>query len=308
MAGPSDRYAPPPPPGRARSVGLAVLVHLVLVGALTWGVNWRDDPDRLNAEAELWAANVQQAAPREIEAPPPPPPPPPAPAVQAPPPPPPPNEADIALQREKERAAAEEKRRQEQLQAERERQKRQEAERLEKEKEKRLEAERAEARKRELAEQRKREEEKQRLAAEQKKREEAKRREAQEQQEARRMEQLREENLRRMQGLAGASGGPTATGTAMRSTGPSDSYAGRIRARVKPNIVFTDLVAGNPSTEVEVRMAPDGTITARRITKSSGVPSWDEAVLRALDRTQVLPRDLDGRVHSPLMMEFRPKG
>ncbi|HWI78330.1 MAG TPA: energy transducer TonB, partial [Ramlibacter sp.] len=119
---------------------------------------------------------------------------------------------------------------------------------------------------------------------------------------------LREENLRRMQGLASATGAPSATGTADRASGPSSSYAGRIRARVKPNITFTDDIPGNPTAEVEVRMAPDGTITSRRLTKSSGVGSWDQAVLRALDKTEVLPRDIDGRVHTPLLIEFKPKG
>ena len=125
--------------------------------------------------------------------------------------------------------------------------------------------------------------------------------------EAKRAEAQRQENLRRMQGLAGATGAENATGNATRSSGPSDSYAGRIRARIKPNIVFTEDVAGNPVTEVEVRMAPDGTITQRRITKPSTSKSWDDAVLRALDRTAKLPTDLDGRVHTPLIMTFRPR-
>jgi colicin import membrane protein len=56
-----------------------------------------------------------------------------------------------------------------------------------------------------------------------------------------------------------------------------------------------------------VQMAPDGTITSRRLIKPSGIASWDQAVLRALDKTQVLPRDIDGRVHTPLLIEFRPK-
>jgi colicin import membrane protein len=30
-------------------------------------------------------------------------------------------------------------------------------------------------------------------------------------------------------------------------------------------------------------------------------------VLRALDRTAILPRDTDGRVHSPLILTFRPR-
>ncbi|MES2481931.1 MAG: cell envelope integrity protein TolA [Pseudomonadota bacterium] len=285
MSGPADRYAPPPPPGRWRAIGAAVVVHVLLIGALTWGVNWREDPKVLSAAAELWAPTVQEAAPKPVEAPPPPPPP--APVVRPPPPAPAgPAQADIALEREKKR------------QADQRRQQQEQAERLRKE-----QADKAEARKRELAEQQR--------AADQKKREQARREQQRErerdEQETRRMAQLREENMRRIQGLAGATGAPTATGTAQRAAGPSDSYGGRIRARVRPNIVFTDPVSGNAVTEVEVRMAPDGTITSRKITKSSGLKAWDDAVLRALDRTEVLPRDLDGRVHSPLLMEFRPR-
>jgi colicin import membrane protein len=54
-----------------------------------------------------------------------------------------------------------------------------------------------------------------------------------------------------------------------------------------------------------VRMAPDGTITSRKVVKPSGVKSWDDAVLRALDKTEVLPRDVDGRVHTPLVLVFK---
>lgn len=312
MSVPADRYAPPQPPGRAQSIGLAVLVHLVLIAALTWGVNWRHEAT-VTAEAELWSATPQQAAPRPVEPPPAPPPPPPVQAAPTPPPPAPrPAEADIALQQEKERLAAEKRRQQEAEEkrrlAEAERRREQEAERQRKLAADKLEREREE---RQQAEARKKEQ----LAEQQRRREEDRKREVaqrdareREQQDASRMEKLREENLRRIQGMAGATGSAAATGTAMQSSGPTQSYAGRIRARVKPNIVFTDDVPGNPSAEVEVRMAPDGTITARRITKASGIKSWDEAVLRALDRTETLPRDLDGRVHSPLIIEFRPKG
>ncbi len=113
--------------------------------------------------------------------------------------------------------------------------------------------------------------------------------------------------MKRIAGLAGASGSENATGTAMKSSGPSDSYGGRIRARVKPNITFDpSSVSGNPAAEVEVRCAPDGTIVSRKLTKSSGNPSWDNAVLKAIDKTEILPRDTDGRVHSPLLLVFKP--
>jgi len=124
--------------------------------------------------------------------------------------------------------------------------------------------------------------------------------------EAERLAKLRDEQLKRMQGQAGATGAPGATGTAARDAGPSAGYAGRIVARVKPNIVFADSVPSTLRAEVEVRAAPDGTITGRRLVKPSGNKDWDEAVLRAIDRTEILPRDTDGRVPSPIVIEFRP--
>jgi len=147
-------------------------------------------------------------------------------------------------------------------------------------------------------------------AAEDKKRaaQEAQRKETlQAQEDAKKLAAQRKANIERMTGLAGASGAPTARGTQLQSSGPSTSYAGRIRARIKPNIVFADDVGGNPAAEVEVRTSPDGTIISRKLTKPSGVKSWDEAVLRAIDKTEVLPRDIDGRVISPLTISFTPK-
>ena len=110
-----------------------------------------------------------------------------------------------------------------------------------------------------------------------------------------------------MMSQAGASTDPAATGTAARTAGPSAGYAGRIKARIKPNIVLTGNVPGNPLATVEVRLAPDGTIVSRKLTHSSGSPTWDETVLRAIDKTEVLPRDIDGRVPSSMSIDFRPQ-
>ena len=71
--------------------------------------------------------------------------------------------------------------------------------------------------------------------------------------------------------------------------------------------MLTASVAGNPLATVEVRLAPDGTIVSRKLTKSSGSPAWDETVLRAIDKTEVLPRDVDGRVPSSISIDFRPQ-
>ncbi|MEJ6022705.1 cell envelope integrity protein TolA [Ramlibacter sp. PS4R-6] len=271
-------FAPPREPAAVRGFLLAAVAHILLIVALTWGITWDKSTAPVAVEAELWSALPQEAAP-----PPPPPPPPQQQVVTAPPvaPPPPvvePKAPDITIEREK-------KRQQE------------EARRHEEEERRKLEA------------QKKRLEEQRWLAEEKRQREElAKKEKARQELDAKKREQLRKEQIARMQALASGGGSPSAQGTAQKSSGPSDSYAGRIRARVKPNIVFTDDVPGNPSAEVEVRMAPDGTIIARKVTKPSGVKSWDDAVLRALDKTEMLPRDVDGRVHTPLIIEFKLRG
>ena len=49
-------FAPPQPPAQLRALALAVLAHLLLLGALGWGVTWRHQADRtLTVEAELSA-------------------------------------------------------------------------------------------------------------------------------------------------------------------------------------------------------------------------------------------------------------
>lgn len=270
-------FAPPPPPGFLRAFGLAILAHALLVAALTWGVNWRREGAVMTAEAELWSQVPVQAAPRLVETPTPPPPPTvnkalePAPVVSDP---------DIVTEREKRRLAAEKKQVEEKS-------------RLDKlASEKKL----VDEKKKELKKQ-----EELKLA------EAEKRKETQAKLEEQKQETQRQENIKRMAGLAGATGAGAASGSAQQASGPSPSYGGRIRARVKPNIVFTEDIAGNPTAEVEVRTSPDGTIVSRKLLKSSGVPAWDESVLKAIDKTETLPRDVDGRVPPSLVISFRPK-
>jgi len=78
------------------------------------------------------------------------------------------------------------------------------------------------------------------------------------------------------------------------SAEPSSSYAGRIKARIQPNITFSG--TGSGPVDVEIRVTPDGTILARKIIKSSGDAKWDDAIIRAIDKTMTLPRDIDGRM------------
>ena len=122
---------------------------------------------------------------------------------------------------------------------------------------------------------------------------------------AKQLAKLHDENMKRMMGQMDAPA--NATGTAARDSGPSASYAGRIIARLRPNIVLTDSVPGNPAVEVEIHCAPDGTIIGRRITKSSGSQAWDDAVLRAIDRTGTLPRDTNGKALDTIPIIWRPQ-
>ena len=322
-----DQFAPPRPPARVRAIALAVLAHVLLVVALTWGVNWKTSSDQPAVQAELWAAVPQQAAPRAEPEPQPEPTPTPTPPPEpvpvptpAPPPPPPPRqaepdtrEADIAIEREKKRLEQEKKERQQQLEREkreRERKEDERRERLEQERKERLQKEKAEQQKAEREKERLEKLDKQKQLADDKKRQaqEAQRKqEALEKASAQAAEARRQENIRRMQGLAGAPGGENAAGTALRNSGPSGSYGGKVAAKVRPNIVYPDAIAGNPRAVVQVRAAPDGTIVGKKLIQSSGNKAWDDAVLRALDKTESLPRDVDGRVPSTLEIGFRPQ-
>ncbi|WP_438997838.1 energy transducer TonB [Variovorax beijingensis] len=298
-------FAPPPQRGTPRAVLLALIAHALLIAALTWGVRWRSDADEGAVDAELWSSTVQQAAPRlsapqaptPAPAPPPPapPPPPPPPQVKAPEPAPPPRAPDIALEREKK--LKEEK---EQKERELERQQQQRKKELEAKQRAEDEAERKKAQQQKLAEQQKKQQEAEAKQAEAKKQQEAA---------AKQAAADRAATLKRMQGLAGASGSDDSKGTAMRSSGPSSGYAGRIAAAVRPNITFPDAetVNGNPAAEFEVSLAPDGTIVGVKLTKSSGLPSWDEAAERGLHKTDKLPRDTDGRIFPSLIVSLRPK-
>jgi len=295
-------FVPPPEPAAVRAFGLAIVAHLLLLLALTWGVNWKRESQDVAAEAELWSSVPQQAAPPVVQAPPlpvpaPPPPAPPPPVVAPAPPPAQPKQPDIALEREKKKQELAE-RRQEELERQKKLEARKKQEELERDKKLEAQKKREAQKQQELA--RKAEEEKEKRKAEEQAQAKARQEEA-------KLADIRKENMERMmKGLPGGTGSPSSTGTAARSSGPSASYAGRIAARIKPNIVFTDNVSGNPAALVELRVAPDGTIVGRKLLESSGVKSWDEAVMRAIDRTEVLPRDTDGRVVPQFPIRFRP--
>ena len=132
-------------------------------------------------------------------------------------------------------------------------------------------------------------------------------REKQEKADEKKREALRQEQLNRMMGMANGTGAPGSSGKAAQASGPSASYAGRVRGAILPNITFIDQVAGNPQAEVEVQCAPEGTVVAVKLLRPSGSEAWDDAVQKAILKTGKLPRDTDGRIPCPMVITFRPQ-
>ena len=290
-----------------RALILAVLAHAVLIGVLTAGVAWKREAALVTAEAELWSAIPQEAAaPAPLETPPAPPEVPPAPVEPTPEPAPKPApepqptpeppkpvaapDPAIALAQEKD------KQRKEKQAQDKQRQAQLAQEKLKKEKLDKLAQDKAKAaeKAKELARAK---------AADQKAKD------AKALAESKKLEEIRQQQIQRMAGLAGGggSGAPNSTSTATQSSAPSASYAGRIRARIKPNITYIETIVGNPTTEIEVRTSPDGTIISSRVVKASGTKSWDTAALNAIEKTGVLPRDEDNRVPSSLIIVLSPR-
>ena len=114
----------------------------------------------------------------------------------------------------------------------------------------------------------------------------------------------RASELSRLRAQAGGANPNNGTGTSGK---PSSGYAERVRQRVKPNIIFSEDINGNPAAVVAVRMAPDGSILSARLARSSGNAAWDNAVLRAVTLSDPLPRDENGVAPPEIRITFWPK-
>jgi colicin import membrane protein len=322
LSTPEHQIDPPLKTGFISSMVFAFAVHGLLVAALTWGVNWHQKAEITGVQAELWSAQNQESAPSAIAQntptpeqvePPPPPPPPIEPEKKAEPikTPVKPVEVDdeikdaqIALEKAKKEKAKQDIEQEKKLKEKKEKEKAK-AEQLEKEKQ---------------AEKNKLEQEKLDKAKANKEKEKLDKNKAdKEKADKLAREKARQEQINRLKNQAGATStdsGNTAngggknngSGTAAQSSGPSAGYEGRVRARLKPNIVFTENINGNPSTEIEVRLAQDGMVLGKpKILRSSGVKSWDDAVVRAIEKTEIFPRDIDGKVPPVIIMTLRPR-
>jgi colicin import membrane protein len=277
--------APPPDAGAIRSFGLALLIHAALIIALTWGVNWKRSDSAATFGAELWTNAQQEAAPitpaREEAAPLP------SPVVKQPvlqtPPEQTPN-VDIALEQEKKRKQLKDQKI--------------EQEKVARDKAKALQAQ---------ADKEKLLKEEQQAKAEQAKADALKTKQSQQA-----ADQQRNKNLERLNDMMAKAGGNPQGDSTNRATaggrGSSRTYSAIANAAIKPNVVFTEEFEGNPLTKVEVRLQSDGTIISSRVVQPSGNKNWDNAVLNAVIRTRVMPKDVDGTLPDTiLILEFKPR-
>ncbi len=260
-------------------MALAAMVHGLLLAFLWVGVRWQSQQTTA-VEAEVWDMTTRQAAPKPIP-------------VEISQPEPekevvkilpkeePLEDPEIALMQEKKRKLMEKK-------------KQEELNKLGREKELK-----AELKKEKLAEQKKKTDET-----------DAKKKLLTKEQFVR--DKVFAENMRRLAGQAGNTGSG-GTGDAAKSTGNNRgdaSYAARIAAKVRSNTVFnaSDTSSNNPTVEYRIDLLPDGSLRgAIRKLKSSGVPAFDDAVEKAIEKSLPFPRDKSGEVPASIVYVHKMK-
>ena len=84
-------------------------------------------------------------------------------------------------------------------------------------------------------------------------------------------------------------------------------YVGKIRSKVKGNIILASDVTGNPEAVFDVVQLPTGEVLSVTLKKSSGNRAYDEAVERAINKSSPLPKpDQADIFQRQLSLKFRP--
>ncbi|HZZ06735.1 cell envelope integrity protein TolA [Paraburkholderia sp.] len=321
---------PPRERGTGRAFAFALVMHALLGFFLYHGIQWQNSTPA-GAEAELWTEVPDTAIPRQ-------PPPPPAPVAPAPPLP--DEQADIALQekkRQQQEAARQaqlaEQQRQQKLQAQQEADAKRQQQ-LAADQAAQLAAQKAAAIKQKQLQQQQADKQKQQQLADQQKQQQLKEQQQQEQAQAdaqkkadaqkaakakaqadaaaqaKKLDAERRARLAQMQGSAGESSSgnglaKSGTGSGSGGTATSPGYADKVRRVVRPNISWGGETEGL-ETVISVRCSPTGTLLDAQISRSSGNQAWDDAALRAVQRSNPMPQDIDGKTPTSFKITLRP--
>ncbi|MBD3813167.1 MAG: cell envelope integrity protein TolA, partial [Betaproteobacteria bacterium] len=88
-------------------------------------------------------------------------------------------------------------------------------------------------------------------------------------------------------------------------------YRDQISAKVRGNTRLPDNLKGNPEVRCLVKLLPTGEVQSVRVTKSSGNPAYDDAVVRAIEKSSPLPLPSDRAARAAFVPELsfvhRPK-
>jgi colicin import membrane protein len=103
-----------------------------------------------------------------------------------------------------------------------------------------------------------------------------------------------------------ALGGEASRPSAPHRAGELDAYLNAIRAKVRGKLIEPPGLHGNPEAIFEVTQLPSGEVLAVRLVQSSGTPSFDTAVERAIRSASPLPLPTDGALFDrDLQIKYR---
>jgi colicin import membrane protein len=123
----------------------------------------------------------------------------------------------------------------------------------------------------------------------------------------RQAERQRVEELARLASQAGEPGRTPVPSTPGRLT---NEYTARVRAAVLANVHYapTEQDSGSLYAEYVITLIPStGEVVGEpQLTHASGLPGWDDAVLRAIQHTDPFPLQEDGKAPSSLKLRFYP--
>ncbi len=94
---------------------------------------------------------------------------------------------------------------------------------------------------------------------------------------------------------------------AMSAARADDAYIGKLKGKIKSNIVLPPDIPGNPEAMFDVVQLPTGEIMSVKLRKSSGHKAYDAAVERAILKSSPLPKaDRPEQFQRSLEIKFRP--
>ena len=105
---------------------------------------------------------------------------------------------------------------------------------------------------------------------------------------------------------AALSGASAVAGGGNRGTNTDPGYADRIRQRVRSNLTLPPGVSGNPEGEFFVTQTPQGRVLSVRLARSTGDRALDDAIERAIRKSDPLPLPNSGEAERELLLRFRP--